>query len=285
MLGATTRAPAAPDGRHPTQLLRRVGHNVRVLVLDVITVDGRTGGVRGVRWRRRLRRSCRLWASGGGLRRGGAPGRWAMGGSGWWRERPGGTVARASGGAGNGEGCAGPGPRSECAERCAGPGRRPGGVHQLRVLPTGYRRVLLIVVPHPHMARVRDRDHEDPRIWKDQSRILGHISAGPQTADALIDTIYQPCRPRTLPAGHRPRAARGSPPPPCPQASAPALPAAPRTRASRRPGHPGPARLRPSQDHTASSRQTPGGHGTGRQPLRDNHGGNTACAAKIKPAP
>jgi len=147
-------------------------------------------------------------------------------------------VARASGGAGNGEGCAGPGPRSECAERCAGPGRRPGGVHQLRVLPTGYRRVLLIVVPHPHMARVRDRDHEDPRIWKDQSRILGHISAGPQTADALIDTIYQPCRPRTLPAGHRPRAARGSPPPPCPQASAPALPAAPRTRASRRPAHP-----------------------------------------------
>src|SRR6266566_6747528 len=76
---------------------------------------------------------------------------------------------------------AGPGPQAGWGASAAGPVER---------LPAC---VPLITVPHPHMARVRDRDHEDPRIWKDRSRIMGDISAGPRAAGALIDAIYQPC--------------------------------------------------------------------------------------------
>src|SRR6266566_8482493 len=51
--------------------------------------------------------------------------------------------------------------------------------------------VPLIAVPHPLIARVRDRDHENPRIWKDQSRMLGYLSAGSGAVGTLIDVIYQ----------------------------------------------------------------------------------------------
>ena len=191
-----------------------------------------------------LRRSCRTRASGGGgLWRG-----WRGPGAGPWGhpgggagDRVGGTVVR------------------RVAELETGPGAQ-GRVHQLRDLPNGCRHVLfMIVVPHPRMARVKDHDHGVPRIWKDRSRTLGHISAGPRAAGALIDAIYQPCCPRPLPTGHRRRGDRGPP-----RTGPSATPARPP-----RPGHPG-------HDHpkiTPPQPAGPGGHGTVRQPLRDNLGG------------
>jgi len=166
-------------------------------------------------------------------------------------------VARETRGAGwrsrDGEGSTEPGPAGRV------------GVDQLRDLPNGCRHVPLIgpspviVVPHPRMARVRDRDHEDPRIWKDRSRILGYTSAWPRAADALIDAIYQPCCPAPPgPLANCPRGDRGPP-------------AHPRHPPPARPGHPPPppATARHGHDHPKSTPPhppDPGVHGTVRQP-------------------
>ncbi len=124
--------------------------------------------------------------------------------------------------------------------RWAGP--RPGGRRSAAARPDCRGPVALITVPHPHIARVGDRDHEDSRIRKDQSRIMGHVSTRPQVAGALIDVIYQPCHPR-------PHARR---PPPCGDHGPPTHPAHP-PPAGPGPRWPGPDHPKITPPHPARS--------------------------------
>jgi len=81
----------------------------------------------------------------------------------------------------------------------------------------------VIVVPHPRISRVRDHDHENPRMWKDRSRVLRHISARSGAAGAPIAAVYLSRSPATC--THRPRGGRRPP----------AHPRHPHTRATRHP--------------------------------------------------
>ncbi len=135
------------------------------------------------------------------------------------------------------------------AGRKCPPGRAagPGGGDRLRARPGSCGPAAVIVVPHPRYPRVRDHDHENLSIWKDQSRIL---------------PIYQPGRKQpvyssasSINRGTRPRAPPGA-------AAAGAGPAAPAPPAAGPPGHHRHAHPQPTITRgipaSAAARVTPG---------------------------